>query len=223
MSTIFWYGVSRAPATAYCSIRSARATSLVPETRPAIGATPTKKLPSFCSWTPTWWRCPAGGGGEGGQRGGRRVAAEELPAEVLVLQHLTELLPTPVGDEELQPGPRAQPAIAVFPEDRGHALPDVGHVLGGDPDAQLLGQHRVGRQATADPDGEPRALLRVHHAHEGDVVGLGGDVVAGVAGERGLVLARQVGVRRVPDGAALDLGQRLGAVDDLVLGHAGHG
>jgi hypothetical protein len=41
VSTIFWYGVRRAPATPYASMTSASATSLVPETRPAIGAMPT--------------------------------------------------------------------------------------------------------------------------------------------------------------------------------------
>ena len=40
ISTIFWYGVRRAPATPYCSMRSASSTSLVPEIRPAIGAMP---------------------------------------------------------------------------------------------------------------------------------------------------------------------------------------
>ena len=55
------------------------------------------------------------------------------------------------------------------------------------------------------------------------VVGLGGDVVAGVPGDRGLELARQVGERRVADVAAVDLLQRRGAVDDLVLGDAGDG
>ena len=60
--------------------------------------------------------------------GGRGVAADELAAEVLLLEHLAELLDAPVGDQELQPGARAQPAVAVVAEDRGDALPDVGHV-----------------------------------------------------------------------------------------------
>ena len=46
ISTIFWYGVSRAPATAYLSIRSASRTSSVPDTRPTVGAIPTYILPS---------------------------------------------------------------------------------------------------------------------------------------------------------------------------------
>ena len=45
----------------------------------------------------------------------------------------------------------------------------------------------------------------------------------GWPGRGGLELARQVGVLRVADVAALDLGQRRGGVDDLVLGHAGDG
>ena len=153
--------------------------------------------------------------------GGRRVAADQLAAEVLLLEHLAELLHAPVGDQELQPGPRAQPAVAVVAEDRGDALPDVGHVLERDPDAELLGEHRVGREAAADPHVEAGTVLGVHGADERDVVGLRGHVVARVAGERGLVLAREVGVLRVADRPPLDLGQRLGAVDDLVLGDAG--
>ncbi len=45
--------------------------------------------------------------------------------------------------------------------------------------------------------------------------------MARVAGQRGLELAGQVREGLVADVAALDLLQRLGAVDDLVLGHAG--
>ena len=155
--------------------------------------------------------------------GGRGLAVDERAVEVLVLEHLAELLDAPVGDQELQPGPRAQPAVAVVAEDRGHALPGVGHLVERDPDAELLGEHRVGRQAAADPEVEAGAVLGVDRADEGHVVDLGRDVVAGVAGERGLELAREVREVGVADVAALDLLERRGAVDDLVLGDAGDG
>ena len=122
-------------------------------------------------------------------------SATSAPAEVLVLEHLAELLHAPVGDQELQPGPRAQPAVAVVAEDRGHALPGVGDLVERDPDAELLGEHRVGRQPATDPEVEAGAELGVDGADERDVVDLGRHVVARVAGQRGLELARQVGVR----------------------------
>ena len=148
-------------------------------------------------------------------------ASGRAAVEVLGLEDLAELLHAPVGDQELQAGPRAQPAVAVVAEDRDDALPDVGDVVEGDPDAELLGQHRVGRQAAADPQVEAGTVLGVVDADEGDVVDLGGAVERRVAGGGGLELARQVGVLRVADVAALDLGQRRGGVDDLVLGDAG--
>ena len=154
-----------------------------------------------------------------GRLGGR--VRDELAAEVLVLQDLAELLDAPVGDEELQPGARAQPAVAVVAEDRGDALPGVGDLVERDPDAHLLGEHRVGGQAAADPEVEAGAVLGVHGADERDVVDLGRDVVRRVAGQRGLELAREVREVRVADVAALDLLERGGAVDDLVLGDAG--
>ena len=101
------------------------------------------------------------------------------------------------------------------------AFPDVGDLVERDPDAELLGQHRVGREAAADPEVEAGAVLGVDRADEGDVVDLGRDVVAGVAGDRGLELAGQVRELGVADVAALDLLQRGRAVDDLVLGDAG--
>ena len=86
----------------------------------------------------------------------------------------------------------------------------------------FCGEHRVRRQPAADPQVEAGAELGVHGADEGDVVHLGRDVLAGVAGQRGLELAGQVGVLRVADVAPLDLRQRRGAVDDLVRSDTGH-
>ena len=100
--------------------------------------------------------------------------------EVLVLEHLAELLDAPVGDQELQAGPRAEPPVAVVAEDRRDALPDVGDLVDRDPDADLLRQHRVGRESTADPQVEAGAELGVDGPDERHVVRLGRDVVARV-------------------------------------------
>ena len=59
-------------------------------------------------------------------------------------------------------------------------------------------EHRVGRQAAADPQVEAGAVLGVDDADEGDVVDLVHDVLQ-AAGDRGLELARQVGELRVAD------------------------
>ena len=101
-------------------------------------------------------------------------------------------------------------------------LPGVGHLVERDPHAELLGEHRVGGQPAADPQVEAGAVLGVGGADEGDVVDLRRHVLARVSGQRGLELARQVGVLRVADVAALDLLERGRAVDDLLAGHAGH-
>jgi hypothetical protein len=120
-------------------------------------------------------------------------------------------------------GPREREAAGSRRSRKTDATPPRRrNVLGRDPDAGLLRQHRVGRQSAADPEVEAGAELGVHGADERDVVGLGGDVVARVAGQRGLELARQVREPRVADVAAEDLVEGGRAVDDLVLGDAGH-
>ena len=144
-----------------------------------------------------------------GRRRGRRCPAAWPAArrraacgQVLLLEHLAELLHAPVGDEELEPGPRAQPPVAVVAEHADDAGPDLGDLVERDPDAEALGEHRVGRQAAADPDVEPDAVLGVHDGHERDVVDLGRDVERRVAGDGGLELARQVRELAVADVAA---------------------
>src|SRR3546814_2242998 len=92
-----------------------------------------------------------------------------------------------------------------------------------DPHAQAFGEERVGGQCATDPQVEAGAVLGVYDAHEGDVVDLGGAVQAGVAADGGLELAREVGVLGVAGAALVDLDERGGAVDDLVLGDTGHG
>ena len=61
------------------SAMSASRVSTAPSTRPTVGATPTKNLPSFCSCTPMWSPLPTGAPGrlavdEGAARGTRSRA-----------------------------------------------------------------------------------------------------------------------------------------------------
>src|SRR6478672_12841873 len=153
----------------------------------------------------------------------RRGPVEQGPTEVVLLEHLAELLRAPVGDEELEAGPVAQPAVPVVAEDRDDADPDLGDLFEADPGAETLREHRVGREAAADPDVEPGSELRVDDTDERHVVRLVGDVEAGRAGDRGLELPRQVGELGGADVAVPDLLQGRRAVDDLVGGDARHG
>src|SRR3954449_9996103 len=155
-------------------------------------------------------------------RQGRGGAVDQGPAEVLLLEHLPELRDAPVGDQELEAGAGAQSPVAVVPEHRDHGLPGIGDLVERDPDAHLLREHRVGGEPAADPEVEPRAELGVHGADEGDVVDLRRGVEAGVSADRGLELAREVGVLRIADVAPLDLLERGRAVDDLVGRDARH-
>ena len=91
----------------------------------------------------------------------------------------------------------------------------------GDEDTEALGQAGVGGQPAADPQVETRAQLGVLDPDEGDVVDLVHDVVGEHAGQRCLELAGEVGEVGVADEAALDLLDRPGRVDQLILGDAG--
>ena len=86
--------------------------------------------------------------------------------QILGLEHLTELLRTPVGEQELQARLGAESAVAVVAEDLDNALPDLRDFLGRHPRAQTLREHRVGGQAAADPDVPARPVLGVHDADE---------------------------------------------------------
>ena len=152
-------------------------------------------------------------------RGG--AVGKRVP-EVIVLQHLPELLRAPLGDQELQAGAGAQPAVAVIAEDAAHAGPHLRHLVEGDPSAQALAQHRVGGQATADPHVETGAMLRVIHADEGHVLHLMRDVQARRTGNRRLELARQIVELVAGEVLVLDAADGRGAVDDLVGRHARH-
>src|SRR5262249_55417759 len=88
------------------------------------------------------------------------------------LQYLAEALGAPVSDQELEPRPAAQPAVAVVAEQAGDAGPDRRYLLGADEHAKALRQHRAGRQAAADPEVEPRRPVRAAHADKRAVVDL---------------------------------------------------
>ena len=169
---------------------------------------------------------PAAGARPGG-RGARAAAAAGCgPSrsgrpEVLRLEHLAEPLGAPVGDQELQPGLGAQPAVPVVAEDADDAGPHLGHLVDGDERAEPLGQVRVRRQPAADPDVEAGAVLGVPHADERQVVDLVRDVLVRRAADRRLELARQVRELRVADVPPVDLLDRGRAVDDLVGVDAG--
>jgi hypothetical protein len=152
---------------------------------------------------------------------GRGRAVDELALEVVVLEDLAELLDAPVGDQELQAGAGAQPAVAVVAEDRDDALVDVRDLVQRDPGAQALADLRVGGETAADPDVETGAVLGVLHADERDVVDLVRHVQQRRAGDRRLELAGQVREVLVADDPALDHLDGGRAVDDLVLGDPG--
>src|SRR5699024_11052132 len=137
--------------------------------------------------------------------------------------YFAELLRTPVGEQELQAGLVAQAPVAVVAEDRGDAEPGVDDLVGGDPGAEAFGEAGHDRQRTADPQVIADAVLGVVDGDEGAVVDLVDDVLAGVAGDRGLVLARQVRQARISDVAAGDLLDRRRRSDELNGGTCGHG
>ena len=157
--------------------------------------------------------------GDGGGR--RRRAVLEPVAQVFVLDDLAELLCAPVVDQELHPGLVAQPSVAVVAERLGDRVPDLGGLLLRDEGAQTFGQPGVGGQAAAHPDVVAGAVLGVVDADQTEVVDLVDHILAGVAGDGGLVLAGKVGERVVADVALRDLLDHRGGVDDLIGGDSG--
>ena len=151
----------------------------------------------------------------------RRGTVGQRVAEVLVLQHLAELLGAPLGEQELQARLVAQAPVAVVAEDLRDAVPRVGHLVGCDEDAESLAEPRGCGERAADPQVVADAELGVVHGHERHVVDLVHDVLAGVPGDRGLELAGEVGQRLVADEAAGDLVDLRGRVDELVGRDAG--
>src|SRR5690348_1600760 len=154
----------------------------------------------------------------------RRVrgrAVRQGVAEVLLLEYLAELLRAPVRDQELDPRPVPQAPVAVVPEQASHARPDLGYLARPDERAEPLADHRIGGQATADPQVVAGFPVRFDDADEGDVVDLVDSALCRAAADRGLELARQDGERGVADVRLADGGDLRRAVDDLVRVDAG--
>ena len=137
--------------------------------------------------------------------------------QVLVLQHLAELLGAPVGHEELHPRVVALAAVAVVAEDRGDGRPDVGDLVGPDEDADPLGELGVGGQAATDPQVVAGLTGVVDDADEGDVVDLVAGAVVDAARHRRLPLARQVAELGAADVLRDRRVDDAGRVEDLVL------
>ena len=143
--------------------------------------------------------------------------------EVLVLQHLPELLGAPLGEEELQARLVAEAPVPVVAEDLRHPVPGVGDPVGSHERAEPLTQPGRRRQAAADPQVVTDAELGVLDCHEGHVVDLVHDVLARVPGDGRLELAGQVGQRGVADESRGDLVDLRSRVDELVGGDARDG
>ena len=126
-------------------------------------------------------------------------------------------------DEELQPGLAARLAVLLgVAEDRGDAGDDLGGLLGRDEDVEPAREARAAREAAADAQVEARACRRRgSRAGERDVVDQPARAVLAAAGDRDLVLARQVRVELVVEEVLVDRLGRGVAVDDLVVGDAG--
>ena len=149
-------------------------------------------------------------------------AVREFAAQVLVLQHLAELLGAPFGQQELEAGLGALLAVPVVAEDAGHRGPHGNHVFRCHEHAQSLGQARGDGQRAAHPQVVSDPEFGVLDPHEADVVDLVHHVQALAAGDRGLEFAGQIHEVRVAHKGFTQGIQLRGAIDDLVGVHAGH-
>ena len=100
----------------------------------------------------------------------------QLEAEVVVLEHLAELLSAPLLDEELEASACAQAAVAVVAEDADDAGPDVRHLLGGHEGAEANAEEGVDAEAAAHPQVVADAELGVFDGAQRDVLHLVEDV-----------------------------------------------
>ena len=148
-------------------------------------------------------------------------AGPQRPADALD-ELLAEGLGTDAVEQELQPGATPLGAVLVgVAEDGGHALDDLGG---------LLGRHEdVDPAREAGRVGEPAAHAQIEAARavggdrgrEGDVVDQPAGAVLGATRDRDLVLARKVRVELVAEEVAVDGLGRGVAVEDLLVADAG--
>src|SRR5215472_6833351 len=150
-----------------------------------------------------------------GPRWRRRRAVRELSAQVLALEHFAEPLGAPVSHQELEPRPAAQPAVTIVAEDPSHPGPYIGYLIRRDEYTEPLGHHRVGRQASADPQVKAGITAGAGHADERHIVDLVRGALRPAARDRGLVFARQVSELGVERCHGLGRAQRRGRVEHL--------
>ncbi len=112
-------------------------------------------------------------------------------------------------------------AVAVLAVEGGDAHPCLGDAARLDERTQPDRGHRVRGEAASHHQVVAGAELGVRHAHEGHVVDLGIRALHGAPTDRGLVLARQVGERRVTEHPFRDGADVERAIEELVGGHAG--
>src|SRR5699024_8556404 len=155
--------------------------------------------------------------------GGDLRSVDERALQVLGLEHFTELLDPPLRNQELQTRTVTQTTETVVTEDARDTGPDLGQLIDRDPRTQRLREHRVGGQATTDEALETDTVLRVDGRHEGDILDLVGDILAGVTGDRGLELTGQVMKFLAVEVALADGVDGGGGVDKLLGGDTRNG
>src|SRR5579862_1092524 len=151
-----------------------------------------------------------------GRRRGRKLEVVEGAAEPL-LDPLANTLGPDVVDHELEPCLDARDAVAqvLAPLVQDRDQDGDGLVLR-HPDAELTRDPRHGRQAAADEYAE--ALLAVpERADEPDAVDLRSGAAVGARGDRDLVLAREVRIRRVAVEKLRGLPQHRRWIEQLVV------
>ena len=151
------------------------------------------------------------GRGAAGDAAAARAVGQRA-VQVLRLEHLAELLRAPVGHQELQPGVVAR---AAGSRSRGRSTPTPAqtslHLVRADEHAEPLGEHRVGRQAAADPQVEAGRRRRRRRTPTNATSLISWLVQCAAQPEiDGLELARQVGERRVAEVASSTVSRSAG-------------
>ena len=139
--------------------------------------------------------------------------AHELGAEAVGAERV---------DEELQPRAAALGAVLVgVAEDRGDLGDHLGRLLGRHEDVDGAREARRAGEPAADADVEAARAVLVDRARQGEVVDEAARAVLAAAGDRDLVLAREVRVELVVEEVGVDRLGRGVAVEDLVVADPG--